>query len=149
MKNLEVYISVFFVLFGAVIFKLASSMKYYGEYGPGPGLLPLWISGIMVVLSIVNLFSAFKKNNKNFGALLPKGTALYNLLCCIVSYLLFIIIVPYAGFVISSLLMLTLLFSRGYSWKASMGLSTLVTGVLYAVFGLVLTIALPVNQFGW
>ena len=149
MKNLEVYISVFFVVFGAVIFKLASSMKYYGDYGPGPGLLPLWISGIMTVLAIANLFAALKKNNKNFGDLLPKGTALHNLLSCIGSYLLFILIVPYAGFVVSSLLMLTILFSRGYSWKRSFGLSTLVTGVLYVVFGLVLTIALPVNQFGW
>ena len=149
MKNLEVYISAFFILFGAVIFRLASGLKYYGEYGPGPGLLPLWISGLMIALAAVNLYSAFKKNNTHFSALIPKGTALTNLLSCIGSFVLFIIIVPYAGFVLSSLSMLLILFSRGYKWRWSVGLSVLVTGILFVVFSMVLTIPLPVNQFGW
>lgn len=149
MKNLEVYISVFFIVFGAIIFRLASSMKYYGDYGPGPGLLPLWISGLMVILSILNLIAAFKKNNTHFSDLLPKGTGLINLLSCIVSFALFIIIVPYTGFIVSSLMMLFILFSRGYKWQWSIGLSVLVTGILFLVFSTVLSIPLPVNQFGW
>ena len=56
MKSLEVYISGFMILFGAVIFRLAYSMEYYGEYGPGPGLLPLWTSGLIVVLAAINIY---------------------------------------------------------------------------------------------
>lgn len=149
MKNLEVYISLLFILFGAVIFSLASSMNYYGEYGPGPGLLPVWISGIMVALAVVNLFAALKKNNTHFSDLIPKGTSLINLLSCVGSFALFIIIVPYAGFVLSSLIMLFILFSRGYSKKKSIVLSLLVTGIVFFVFSSVLSISLPVNQFGW
>lgn len=149
MKNLEVYISLFFILFGAVIFSQASSMKYYGEYGPGPGLLPMWISGIMMALAVINLVSAFKRDNTHFSDLLPKGTSLINLLSSIGSFALFIIIVPYAGFVLSSLSMLFILFSRGYSWKKSIVLSALVTGIVFIIFSAVLSIPLPVNEFGW
>lgn len=149
MKNLEVYISLLFILFGAVIFRLASSMNYYGEFGPGPGLLPMWVSGIMVVLAVINLFAASKKNDTNVLDLLPKGTSLINLLSCVGSFALFIIIVSYAGFVLSSLIMLFILFSRGYSKKKSIVLSLLVTGIVFFVFSSVLSISLPVNQFGW
>ncbi len=149
MKSLEVYISGFFILFGAIIFQLASSMKYYGEYGPGPGLLPVWISGMMVVLSAVNLIAALKKNNKSFADILPKGTGLINVLSCVGAYALFIVTVPYLGFTISSIAMLFILFSRGYTWRRGLCLSILVTGILFFVFGSVLTVPLPVNEFGW
>lgn len=149
MKNLEVYISGFFILFGAVFFWLATSMKYYGDYGPGPGLLPVWISGLLVLLSILNLISSLKRNNTHISELLPKGTGLINLLSCIGSFGLYIIIVPYAGFTISSLIMLFILFSRGYNWQWSIGLSVLVTGILFLVFSTALSIPLPVNEFGW
>lgn len=45
--------------------------------------------------------------------------------------------------------MLFILFSRGYDWRKGMIFSVLVTGVLFFLFGSVLTVALPVNQFGW
>ena len=149
MKNLEVYISGFFILFGAIIFQLSLSMKYYGEYGPGPGLLPLWISGMMVVLAAINLVTALKKNKTRLSDILPKGTGLINVLSCVGAYALFLLVVPYVGFTISSIAMLFILFSRGYSWRKGICLSILVTGILFFIFGSVLTVPLPVNEFGW
>jgi hypothetical protein len=148
-KNLEVYISGFMIVFGGVIFLLAYPMEYYGEYGPGPGLLPLWTSGLIVVLAVINLFIALKKNNTHFADILPKGTGLINVVSCVGAYTLFIIVVPYLGFTISSIAMLFILFSRGYTWKKGLCLSILVTGILFFIFGSVLTVALPVNEFGW
>jgi hypothetical protein len=124
-------------------------MPYYGQYGPGPALLPLWISGIMVALSIFNLIAALRKNNTHFSDLLPRGTGLINLLSCIGSFALFIIVVPYVGFTLSSFTMLFILFSRGYKYKWSIGLSVLVTGVMFFVFSVLLSIPLPMNEFGW
>ena len=71
------------------------------------------------------------------------------MLSCVGAYALFLVLVPYAGFTISSVLMLFILFSRGYDWRKGMLFSVLVTGVLFFLFGSVLTVALPVNQFGW
>ena len=111
MKSLEVYISGFMILFGAVIFRLAYSMEYYGEYGPGPGLLPLWTSGLIVVLALINLTIALKKGGKSLAEVLPKGTSLKNVLSCVGAYALFLVLVPHAGFSVSSVLMLFILFS--------------------------------------
>lgn len=149
MKNLEVYISGFMILFGAVIFRLAYSMEYYGEYGPGPGLLPLWASGLIVALSAVNFVLALKKGGKSFAEVLPRGTGLLNVLSCVGAYVLFLLLSPVAGFTIASVLMLFILFSRGYNWRKGLLFSVVITGVLFFVFGSVLTVALPVNEFGW
>lgn len=149
LKNIEVYISSFFILVGSIIFWQASSMQYYGEYGPGPGLLPTWASGLMIILAAVNLVSAFKKNDTHFSDLMPKGDGLINVLACVGSFSLFMLIVPYVGFTISGISMLFILFSRGYKLYWALGLSILITGILFFVFGSVLGIPLPVNEYGW
>lgn len=149
MKNIEVYVSLFFVLVGGVIVEQALSMQYYSQYGPGPGLLPIWIGGILIVLSVINLIMAYKKNDTQFSELVPKGVGLINLLACVGSFLLFMGIVSFAGFTISSFLMLSILFSRGYKLHWALGMSAFVTGVLFFVFGSVLGVPLPVNEFGW
>lgn len=149
MNNIEVYVSFFFVLVGGLIVEQASSMQYYSQYGPGPGLLPLWIGGILIVLSVINLLMAYKKNDTQFSELLPKGIGLVNLLACVGSFVLFTGIVSVAGFTISSFLMLSILFSRGYKLHWALGMSAVVTGVLFFVFGSVLGVPLPVNEYGW
>lgn len=149
MKNIEVYVSGFFILIGGAISWQSLSMPIYGEYGPGPGLLPLWVAGIMTVLGVVNLVQSLRRNNTQFADLMPKGTGLINLLACIGSFTLFMIIVGHVGFAISSILMLFILFSRGYKWYWGLGMSFVVTGIVFYVFGSILSVPLPVNQYGW
>ncbi len=149
MKNIEVYVSAFFVLVGSVFFYQATGMEYAGEYGPGPGLLPLWITGLMIGLAAFNLVMSLKRNDTHFRDLMPKGTNLINLLTCAGSFLLFTVMVQFVGFIISSITLLFVLFLRGYSWRWGLGLSIVVTAGVFVVFGSVLGIPLPVNQFGW
>lgn len=149
MRNLEVYVSLFFIVVAGVVLQQSLSLQYYSDYGPGPGLLPIWSSGIMLVLAAANLVIAWKKNNTNISELLPRGTNLTNLLACVVSYVLFLVIVSFVGVTIASILMLFILFSRGYKWYWGLGLSVLVAGVTVFVFGSVLGVPLPVNELGW
>ena len=149
MKNLEVYLSGLFILVGGVIFWQASLLPYYSEYGPGPGLLPVWISGLMIALCVVNIIIALKKGKTDLVEILPKGTGLINLLACVGGYALFMILVPYAGFTISSISMLFILFSRGYKWYWGLVWSIAVTVVMYMMFISILGVPLPVNEFGW
>lgn len=149
MRNLEVYVSLFFIVVAGVVLQQSLSLQYYSDYGPGPGLLPIWSSGIMLVLAAANLVIAWKKNNTNISELLPRGTNLTNLLACVVSYALFLVIVSFVGVTIASILMLFILFSRGYKWYWGLGLSVLVAGVTVFVFGFVLGVPLPVNELGW
>lgn len=149
MKNIEVYVSAFFLLVGSVFFYQAAGMEYAGEYGPGPGLLPLWITGLLIVLATLNLVMSLKRNDTHFRDLMPKGSNLINLLTCAGSFILFTVMVQLAGFIVSSVTMLFVLFLRGYDWKWGLGLSIVVTAGIFVVFGSVLGIPLPVNQFGW
>ncbi|MCM3791196.1 tripartite tricarboxylate transporter TctB family protein [Domibacillus indicus] len=149
MKNLSFYVGLFFLVFAGIIFWQSLSLDYYSEYGPGPGFLPTWTSGIIIVLSLIYLFLAFKKERILFENVLPKGAGLVSLLASMGSLLLFIVIVPYAGFLLSSILTLSLLFSRGYKWYWGLGMSTVVACVVFWVFGSLLGIPLPVNKYGW
>lgn len=149
LKNLGVVMSIFFFLISGIVFKQALSMEYYSEFGPGSALLPLWISGFMMILCVINIIMSLKKNIIHFSDVMPKGEGLVNVLTCVGSLALFMLIVPYAGFTISCLLMLFILFSRGYKWYWGLGLSTVVTGLLFWIFSSILSIPLPVNAFGW
>ncbi|MCX7780106.1 MAG: tripartite tricarboxylate transporter TctB family protein [Negativicutes bacterium] len=149
MKSIEVYVSGFFILVGGVIFWQAALLPYNSQYGPGPGLMPIWVSGLMIILSAVNLVIAFKNKGTQFADLIPQGTGLINLLACVGSFALFMLIVKYVGFTISSILMLFILFSRGYKWYWGLGMSIAVTAILFFVFSSILGVPLPVNEFGW
>ncbi len=149
MKNIEVYVSGLFILVGGVIFWQALLLPYGTEFGPGCGLLPLWISGILMVLCMLNLVIAIKNNNTNFKDLLPKGTSLKNVLACVGGYACFMIAVPYAGFSLSSIVMLFILFSRGYKWYWALLWSLGVTAAMFVLFKLILGVPLPLNEYGW
>lgn len=36
-----------------VVFESGTRLKYYSEYGPGPGFFPFWLGVVLVVLSVV------------------------------------------------------------------------------------------------
>ncbi|RDU38126.1 hypothetical protein DRW41_00720 [Neobacillus piezotolerans] len=149
MKNIGLYVSLLFLIIGGIVLMQSLSLNYYSEFGPGPGLLPIWISGLMIVLSIINIFSSLKKDAIKLADVMPKGEGLKNVLLTVGTLLLFIITVPYIGFCIASFLMLFLLFLRGYKWYIGVGLSAGITLLVFWVFGSILNVPLPVNSFGW
>jgi putative tricarboxylic transport membrane protein len=149
MKNIGLYVSLLFLIIGGIVFIQSLSLDYYSEFGPGPGLLPMWISGLMIILSIINIFSSLKKDSIKLADVMPKGEGLKNVLLTVGTLLMFIITVPYIGFNIASFLMLFLLFLRGYKWYIGVGLSAGITLFVFWVFGALLNIPLPVNSFGW
>lgn len=149
LKNLGIYVALFFLIFGGVIFGLSLSLEYKSEFGPGPGLLPTWTSGLIIVCSIIYLIIAIRKDIILIKDVMPKGEGFVNILVTIGALILFMVIVPYAGFVISSSIMLFLLFSRGYKWYLGLGVAVTVAFIVFLVFGTLLGIPLPVNEYGW
>ncbi|MEH7084929.1 tripartite tricarboxylate transporter TctB family protein [Neobacillus drentensis] len=149
MENLGIYLSLFFLLLGVVVFSQSFTMGYYSEYGPGPGLLPLWTGGLIIVLSLFYLWFSIKKEIILFSKAIPKGEGLINVITCMGSLILFMIIVPFTGFLIGSTITLLLLFKRGYKWPWAIGLSVTVSLVVFGLFDVLLQVPLPVNEFGW
>ena len=149
MKKLGVYVALFFLIFSGVVFWFSLQLPYKSQFGPGPGLLPVWTSGLLLLFSIIYLIVAFKKDIILIADVFPKGEGAANVLITIFSLILFMVLVPFAGFVISSIVTLFLLFSRGYKWYWGLGLATTVTLVVFFLFGNLLGIPLPVNDYGW
>ena len=148
-KNLGIHISLFFLIFSCLIFYQSMSLDYGSDYGPGPGLLPIWTSGVIVVLSLLYLVFSIKKEVIDFSKVLPKGEGFINIAVCMGSLFLFVILVSYTGFLLGSILLLMVLFKRGYNWAWSIGLSLTVALIIYYVFSYLLQVPLPVNTFGW
>lgn len=149
MKNYGVWLGSVLFLFSCFIFWQSLSLEYYGQYGAGPGLLPRWLSGLLAILSIVYIINSIKKENINIQSVIPKGKVLYRLLAIIGAILLFILISPYTGFNIASIIALLILLLPEYKWYSAFGISVTVTIILFLGFDTLLNIPLPVNMWGW
>ena len=120
------------------------------RYAPGPGFIPRWVSGIMIILSIIALIESLKKDGITLDKVLPKNrTSRMNLYVCWVGLVLFLAFVKKLGFTISSIILLSALFSRGTKWSQAIILGSIVSVFAFVIFKIVLQVQIPVNQFGW
>ncbi|MCI2257241.1 tripartite tricarboxylate transporter TctB family protein [Domibacillus sp. DTU_2020_1001157_1_SI_ALB_TIR_016] len=150
MKNYGVWVGISLLLFSLFMVRESLKYPYYGEYGPGPGLFPLWLSGLMGLFSILFILDSLRKNNKiMFSEVLPKGAALVGVLKVVLSIFLFILISPFLGYIVSSIIVMLILLMPDFKWKISLSTAASVTIVLYVVFNLILDIPLPTNMLGW
>lgn len=148
-KNLGFYISLFFLVVSTSLIYGSSSMEYYGEFGPGPGLLPFWTGVILLFLAGIYLIISIKKDIILAENVLPHGEGLINLLICIGTIIVFILIVPYTGFTIGAIILLFPLFSRGYKIHYALSFSVFLSVVVFFLFSNLLGIPLPTNNFGF
>lgn len=150
MKNFGVWVGVFILLFSIFMFNSSLNYEYYGQYGPGPGFFPLWLSGLLGVFSILFIFDSLRKNNRiTFSDVIPKGKILLSLCKVVFSILLFILISPFLGYVISSIIIMLILLIPDFKWITSFTTAASVTIVLFVVFNMILEIPLPTNIWGW
>jgi hypothetical protein len=149
MKNAGVWVGCFIFVFALIIFSTALTYEYYGSIGPGPGLFPLWLSGALIVLSLLYIAESMFKHKISFSDILPSGKGLRNTILFILSFILFMIIVPATGFCIAGIIMLFIVLLPSYKWYLCLGISTTVTLFFFFMFYNLLKIPLPVNSLGW
>jgi len=148
MKNAGALVGFLILIFAGTLFFQALSYDYYSDYGPGPGLFPLWLSGLLIVLSIAYIIDCYKKNIIQLKDVLPKGEGLRKIILIMVSLVVFYILAPYTGYSVAGIIMLMILFIKEYKWYWGLGISVVVTFVLFYTFYSVLNVPLPVNSFG-
>jgi hypothetical protein len=150
MKNYGVWVGIFILLFAAFMFNASLKYEYYGQYGPGPGFFPRWLSGLLGTFSILFIFDSLRKNNRiSFSDVLPKGEIFRSVVKVVLSIALFILISPFLGYVLSSILILLILLKPHFKCITSLSTATSLTIVLFVVFHIILDIPLPVNIWGW
>jgi hypothetical protein len=146
--NVGVAVGLCIFVFAALIFYQSFDFSYYSEFGPGPGFFPLWLSGLLMVLSAVHIWHSLKKNPVFFKDVLPKSRELKILGKIAASVILFVVIVPVTGFTLASTLILFLLFYPELKWYTALGASVATTAVVFVTFQVLLHIPLPVSAIG-
>jgi putative tricarboxylic transport membrane protein len=147
-KNAGFWAAIVVFLFGSVFFFQSLTYEYYGAMGPGPGLLPLWLSGILMVLSVLYVIESLR-HVVSWQDILPDRSGLISICRILGAFLLFMFTIEILGFIVSATLFLLILLAKEYKWYVSVAISIGISLVLFWVFGEMLSIPLPVIEFGW
>ncbi|WP_155614691.1 tripartite tricarboxylate transporter TctB family protein [Paenibacillus validus] len=148
-KNAGFWTGIVLLIFASIVFWQSFSLKYYTAFGPGPGMFPRWLSGILIIISIVYIWQSVKKEVFQFKDIFPKGRELGNILSVLASVVVFMLIVNFTGFIIASTILLFILLVREYKWYSGLAISAVTSIILFIVFKSFFDIPLPVNMFGW
>jgi asparagine N-glycosylation enzyme membrane subunit Stt3 len=127
---------------------MATSLQYplINTFGiPGPGFLPLIISILSVIFTLIELVSSFReKSSFNF-----KDDDLWSIAKICVAVLLYIVLSKLLGFVIPFAVMIFILFSGNYKWHISLLASIAIAVGMYILFIKFLSLPLPLNTIGF
>ncbi|NOU93511.1 hypothetical protein GC093_09805 [Paenibacillus sp. LMG 31456] len=148
-QNAGVWVGVSLFLFAAVLFWQSLSLKYQTNFGPGPGMFPRWLIAILMLFSLIYIWQSIKKVVIRFADVFPKGRELGNVLSVLTSVVVFMLIVNFVGFITAGTVLLFMLFAREYKWYSALGISLLVSILLFVIFKSAFSIPLPVNVWGW
>lgn len=148
MKNAGVWLGLILLIFGGIFLWYSLSYDYYGDYGPGPGLFPVWLSGLLILLAILYIIDSIRKEPIDLSELLPRGKGLRKVLAIFASMVIFLILLPFTGFTVACVIMLFILFYREYKWYWGLGISIVISFALFYAFYVLLSVPLPVNSFG-
>jgi putative tricarboxylic transport membrane protein len=144
MKQLRigVWAGIFVSVFSLFLLIKSFSFSYKSEFGPGPGFFPVWLCGILFVLSLLYIYESAKREQDS-DEKLPTGHALKNVLFILTCLILFVIFVSYLGFILTGTLFLFILLFRQYRWYISIGISLSVSVFIFWLFSSVLGVILP------
>jgi putative tricarboxylic transport membrane protein len=148
-KNIGFYFAIIILLFASFMFWQSFDYKYYTEFGPGPGLLPRWLNGGLIILTLIYIFQSVTKDVVLSSDVLPKKDVLKKVLSFPATLIMFILIVNFTGFMIAGTAMIFILLFKEYKWYIALGISAVTTGFLFFVFKTLLLVPLPVNILGF
>lgn len=150
LKNYGVWLGICILLFSIILFIGSLDYQLYGQYGPGPGLYPALLSGVLILISMLYIIDCLRKGNKiTFSSVFPKGKVLARLSTIVASIIIFIFIAPFVGYIVSGVIVMLMLLLPDFKWYTSIGVSFTVTMILFVVFDTILGIPLPANIWGW
>lgn len=138
---------VFVLAVGLIFFGYSMQYPYESELGPGPGMLPLWLSGILIVLAVAYIVAVLK--GKDSAENWPERKAQREMFFIVGSMSLYVLLLPLLGFNLSSILFLFVFFRRNYSWYKSLAIASTASLSLFFLFTEGFATPMPVNMLGF
>jgi len=148
-SNAGIWAGSIILLYAIIIFYQSFSLDYSTRLGPGPGFFPRWLSGGLILLTLMYIWDCAKNNKVSTSELWPKGRALGTILSMLGGLVVFTVIVNTTGFVIAGSILLFAMFIRDYKWYYALSASVAIAVLFLFVFQSLLGVSLPVNEFGW
>lgn len=137
--------------FAVFVIYEASSLPYYSEYGPGPGLLPLWLGMGILVLALSLVFANLLGFARIEEGVPQPWTAIGRALGGWVGLMVAIALLPWVGFGLSFAFLTTLLILvlEGRSPLTALGTALSLALGFYLIFALALGVPLPSGPWGF
>lgn len=139
---------------GFVVFSLGIGILWQGRHlaigsfrAPGPGFFPTLIAVTLIILSLFLIIPGGKRNKGQSFSIRSTG----RVLTVFVPLLFYFFFLEYLGFVITSFLLLTVLFVGFASqrWHIAVLEAFLFTGMAYVLFEMLLKSHLPKGVLGF
>jgi putative tricarboxylic transport membrane protein len=133
-------------LIGLLIAWQASKLRMGGFHKPGPGLFPLILGLILILLSLILLIQSRRPGSRPFS--FGENPKRISMVCG--SLLAYVAILEYAGFLLSSFLLIFFLFVvlGEYTLKRAALTALAATAVAYLLFDVLMKSPLPKSLLG-
>jgi hypothetical protein len=123
---------------------------YWGENGPGPAFLPVWLGGVMAVLAAALLIGAMRSPDPG-DAWLPSGAGLKRLIAVLGATVALVALLNVVGMVSGTFVFLIVLmrFLDRTPWPLTLVVAFAVAGANFLVFTRWLKVPMPVSVLGF
>ncbi len=146
MRRADLFSSVFWIILGGLICKWGYRLDLGTLSEPGSGFIIFWMGIVMMGLSLsIFLITLFRKIEPVKRASLWSGVRWHKLIFVLVSLLLYTYVLVPLGFLLSTSLLLILLFKfiEPQKWSIAVAGAILTVFISYAIFHLWLGSQLP------
>ncbi|HWR41918.1 tripartite tricarboxylate transporter TctB family protein [Sporomusa sp.] len=149
LTNAGVWTSIVLLAYSLTLLFQSLSLDYYNQLGPGPGFLPLWLSGTLVIVTLCYLWDSIKGEVISIGEIFPRGDTLIDIVSMLGGLCFFALVVEYVGFTLSGSLLVFIMTVLKYKWYYALPTAIIVAFSIFIIFQILLGVPLPVNEYGW
>lgn len=146
-KNTEFWAGIVILLFSIAFFITSFKYEYMSDAAPGPGFLPRWISGFLIICAVIYTAKALKTPGNI--RIVDDKKGLKKIVNLFLALIVFAVILTTAGFTISCALMLFMILRLELKWYTSLITAVITSVLLFLVFYYWLLLPFPINSFGF
>ena len=145
-------IGAIFMLIYSIVFLVSSfTLPYMAKFtgGPGPGFFPVWINAILLVVSVLYIVEAVRKDVIRVKDIMPPKESHWRILSLLAGLAFFCLTADFLGFIVAGSVLLFLMFIWDYKWPSALALSIIFIVILWLTFSKGLKVFLPTNALGF